>query len=89
MSESEKITKKDQDLIHDEVERYQECHREVTKILKQKERELKDNQKEARHLTSRIVATQREEEKQALQSDELVAHGLARLRLSQIGRAHV
>lgn len=80
---SEKLTKQDQDIIHDEDERYQKCHRDVAKILKQKERELQENQKEARSLTSRIVATQREEEKQALQSDELVAHGLARLRLSQ------
>lgn len=83
MQDSEKITHSDQDLIHDEVQRYQKCHREVAKILAQKERELEENQQEARSLTSRIVATQREEEKQALQSDELVAHSLVKLRLSQ------
>jgi DNA helicase II / ATP-dependent DNA helicase PcrA len=80
---TDKLTQKDHDLINDEVERYDGCYAKIKSSVQKKARELTDNQEEARHLTSMIVATQRDEEKQALQSDELVAHGLAKLRKNQ------
>lgn len=80
---SNKLTKKDLKLIHDEEDRYKKTHQRIVEEVHLKTHQLKDDQTLARQLTSEIVATQREEEKQALQSDESVAHGLAQLRLKQ------
>jgi DNA helicase IV len=70
-------------LIQDEALRYQKTHEHVALASQQKTRELADNEAHARDLTAQIVNTQRDEEKQALQNDESVAHGLTKLRLSQ------
>lgn len=79
------LTKDDQDLIADEVSRYQKTHTRLVVAVRKKLAAFKDNQTQARALTSEIVATRLDEEKQALQSDENVAHGLAKLRLAQAG----
>lgn len=70
-------------LIQDEATRYQKTHEHIVAASRQKIQELADNESQARDLTAQIVTTQRDEEKQALQSDESVAHGLTKLRLSQ------
>lgn len=80
---SHELNENDKTLITEEVERYQAVHKHIQKKMSEKIHELQDNQKLARSLTAQIVAEQREEEKQALQSDEHVAHGLAKLRLQQ------
>ena len=80
---TDELNKEDLELIHDETERYESAHSRIVKEAHKKSHELQDNQRLAREITSEIVATQRDEEKQALQSDESVAHGLAKLRLQQ------
>lgn len=77
------LSKQDQDLIADEEHRFRSAHERIVKEIELKANQLKNDRQLARELTSQVVATRREEEKQALQSDEYVAHGLARLRLSQ------
>ncbi|MBF0105507.1 MAG: AAA family ATPase [Deltaproteobacteria bacterium] len=77
------VNHKDLELIHDEETRYQGAHRRIVEAARVKSHQLRDDQALARTLTGEMVATQREEEKQALQSDESVAHGLAALRLKQ------
>lgn len=80
---SEKLTQTDLDLIRDEEACYERACRRVAHELHLKSSQLASDQRLARRLTRQIVATRQEEEKQALQSDESVAHGLAKLRLKQ------
>lgn len=70
-------------LIADEETRYQKTYEHIVYASRLKVQELTDNENHARDLTIQIVTTQRDEDKQALQSDESVAHGLTKLRLSQ------
>jgi DNA helicase IV len=83
MSDPDTLTPTDQALIDDERVRYSRCYASILEALSIKTDELDDNQKLARELTSRLVAEQREEEKQFLLSDETVAHGLVKLRLEE------
>lgn len=80
---NDNLSPSDLALIQDEETRYQKTHEHIARASQQKTRELIDNEAHARDLTAQIVTTQRDEEKQALQSDESVAHGLTKLRLSQ------
>lgn len=77
------MNKQDLDLIHDEETRYTDIYKKIVEQSHTKTNELQDNQNLARDITKAIVNTRRDEDKQALQSDESVAHGLARLRLKQ------
>lgn len=77
------LKQEDLNLIQDEVDRYKKTHHKLVEKLNSKSREFTDNQEEARKLTMEMVATRRDEEKQALQSDEMVAHALAKLRKEQ------
>lgn len=77
------LTPKDLELIADEESRYARTVSRVREAFKEKTDELDDDEKLARKLTAELVATRNEEEKQFLQSDENVAHGLARLRFKQ------
>ena len=77
------LNTQDESLIHDEVARYEKTHARVAAAFKEKIESLDDDEKLARRLTAEVVATQRDEEKQALQSDESVAHSLAKIRLHQ------
>ncbi len=80
---TDELTQPDLEIITDEESRYKTAHERVVVELKKSVVQLKHDQDLARDLTSQIVNTSRDEEKQALQSDEYVAHGLAKLRLHQ------
>lgn len=80
---NQKLTKEDLEIIEDELNRYQSAYHRIEEEVLKKNVELRDNQILAREITSEIVASQRDEEKQALQNEESVAHGLAKLRLEQ------
>lgn len=77
------LTDDDKNTIADEVARYATAHKQVKAAVSLKAVQLKEDQTEARELTARRVAETREEEKQAILSDESVAHGLAKLRLEE------
>jgi DNA helicase-2/ATP-dependent DNA helicase PcrA len=70
-------------IVTDECTRYANCHKSVLSELNIKTETLDDNQILARELTARLVAEQKDEEKQFLQSDENVAHGLVKVRLEE------
>lgn len=79
------LNPKDQELIATEEARYLHTCERVREAFLVKTGELTDDEKLARKLTAELVATRNEEEKQFLQSDEHVAHGLAKLRFKQAG----
>ena len=80
---TDKLSKQDQELIQEECERYAQTHVCITQEMKKKSRQLISNDEQARELTSQVVSTRQDEDKQALLSDEHVAHGLTKLRLEQ------
>ncbi|MBU0506528.1 MAG: UvrD-helicase domain-containing protein [bacterium] len=80
---TKELTKQDKELIEDEVVRYEKTHEAITKEKNLKYKQFSDDGQLARELTSQIVNARRDEDKQALQSDESVAHGLAKLRKEQ------
>lgn len=73
----------DQNLINDEEQRFSNAYQRIREALSQKAKELDDDEALARDLTAQMVAQTQDEEKQALASDEKVAHGLAKLRMDQ------
>lgn len=80
---TDELTKEDQSIIDDELERYQSTFDKIKDAMLEAERQLVDDQNLAREMTAAVVAANLEEDKQALQSDESVAHGLAKLRLGK------
>ncbi|EKD50250.1 MAG: hypothetical protein ACD_62C00601G0003 [uncultured bacterium] len=77
------LNQDDLELITEESDRYQATHEAIVCEAQKKGRQYEENEALARELTSQIVTTHRDEDKQALQSDESVAHGLTKLRLEQ------
>lgn len=74
---------KDLDIISDEEGRYSDTFAAIEREVGKKSREIQHDEKLSRELTARFVGEKNEEEKQFLQSDEFVAHGLVSLRLKQ------
>lgn len=64
----------------EEESRWQNAHREIEAEIRQTNVDYATDRQEAHRLTAEIVAAHRDEDKQALASDEAVAHGLTKLR---------
>lgn len=77
------LEKQDQTLVADEEKRYREVFMSIEREMGKNARELESGEKLSRELTARFVGEKNEEEKQFLQSDEFVAHGLVSMRLKQ------
>ncbi len=79
---SSDLTSQDIEIIEDELKRYDDAFCQINQAIQQKLKQFSQDKELARDLTAQIVGTSREEEKQALQSDESVAHHLTKLRLA-------
>src|SRR3989338_50472 len=64
----------------DEERRWKSTHAAIEAEIRQTNADYEEDRKEAFRLTAEIVAATRDEDKQALASDEAVAHGLSKLR---------
>ncbi len=69
-----------QEIARDEDERWRSVHAAVKSRIARAEQDMHGDRKMARELTSQLVASTRDEDKQSLASDEAVAHGLSKLR---------
>lgn len=77
------LNQSDLTLISEEEKLYRGIYEKILHEMRQKSKELDHDEKLSRELTAEVVKTRRDEEKQFLQSDESVAHGLLKLRLDQ------
>ncbi len=69
-----------QGIVADEEQRWRAAHAAIVSEIERATRDMRADGKLARELTAEIVNSARDEDKQALASDEAVAHGLTKLR---------
>lgn len=69
-----------ENIVADEVARWQQIHSAVVEEAIRTNSDMHDNRKLARKLTAELVNSKSDEDKAQLASDEAVAHGLSKLR---------